>query len=313
MPHPHDHAGCSHNHSHGHSHAPRDFTSAFFLGVLLNIGFIIAEVIYGLQANSLALLADAGHNVSDVLGLCMAWGAAVLAKRLPSERFTYGMRSSSILASLANAILLLVVVGGIGWESMMRMIHPEPAASLTMIYVAALGVFINGATAWFFMAGRHDDLNIRGAYLHMAGDAVISLGVVVSGMVMLYTQWLWIDPLMSFIISGLIIFGTWRLLRESLTLVLHAVPVGIDAVKVKEYLAGLAGVCEVHDLHIWAMSTNEVASSVHLVMPNGHPGDKFILDITQHLEHDFNISHTTIQIELGDGETACPLAPDYVV
>ncbi len=305
---PHDHAhhpGCNH-------HAPPDFGRAFLIGIVLNTGFIAAEVIYGLQANSLALLADAGHNAGDVLSLALAWGASILARRLPSDRFTYGMRSSSIIVSLTNAIMLLVVVGGIGWESFLRLGNPEPAAGMTIMAVAAAGVVINGLTAMLFMRGQ-EDLNIRGAYLHMAADAAISLGVVVSGAILLQTGWLWLDPLASLIISGLIIRGTWGLLKESLALTLQAVPAGIDSVKVKAFLQNLEGVHEVHDLHIWAMSTTEIASSLHLVMHKGHPGDAFIKAVAQRLAHDFRITHTTIQIEIGDTASECPLAPEHVV
>jgi cobalt-zinc-cadmium efflux system protein len=271
------------------------------------------EIIWGLSANSLALLADAGHNAGDVLALGLAYSASRLAKRTPSSRFTYGMRGSSIIASLANAVMLLVVVGGIGWESILRLAHPEVAAGTTVMAVAAIGVLVNGVTALLFMAGRKGDLNIRGAYLHMAGDALISLGVVLTGGAMLLTGWLWLDPAASIVISILIVLGTAGLLKESLALAMQGVPAGIDPVTVKNYLKNIAGVREVHDLHIWAMSTTEVASSVHLVMPQGHPGDAFICDIAQRMEHDFGISHTTVQIELGDTGGQCPLAPDHVV
>jgi cobalt-zinc-cadmium efflux system protein len=290
-----------------------DFGRAFLIGIFLNIGFIAVEIIWGLKANSLALLADAGHNASDVLALVIAYSASRLARRLPSDRFTYGLRGSSIVASLANAVMLLVVVGGIGWESLLRLVHPETAAGTTVMTVAAIGVLVNGVTAWLFMAGRKDDLNIRSAYLHMAGDAAISLGVVIAGGVMLLTGWLWLDPAASIAISFLIILGTWGVLKESLVLALQAVPAGIDPAKVKDYLRRIEGVCEVHDLHIWAMSTTEVASSVHLVMAQGHPGDAFIRDIAQKLEQEFKINHTTIQIEISDTGGACPQAPDHVV
>ena len=304
-------------HHHGpdcQAHHPPDFGRAFLIGILLNTGFIVVEIIWGLRANSLALLADAGHNAGDVLALGIAYSASRLARRLPSDRFTYGMRGSSIIASLANAVMLLVVVGGIGWESLLRLAHPEAAAGTTVMAVAAIGVLINGMTAWLFMSGRQNDLNIRSAYLHMAADAVISLGVVISGGVMLLTGWLWVDPAASIVISALIILGTWGLLKDSLALALQAVPAGIDPAKVKNFLKNIEGVCEVHDLHIWAMSTTEAASSVHLVMARGHhPGDDFIRGIAQRLEKDFRIGHTTIQIEIGDTGGECPLAPDHVV
>lgn len=305
MPHGHSHGCCAHE--------PKDFGRAFMFGILLNTLFIIAEVIWGLKANSLALLADAGHNASDVLALAIAWGASSLGKRQPSARFTYGMRGSSIIASLANAVMLLVVVGGIGWESLMRLAQPVPSEGYTIIVVAAIGVLINGATALFFLSGRKGDINIRGAYLHMVADAAISLGVVVSGFLFLKTGWLWLDPVASLAIAGIIIIGTWGLLVESVEMALHAVPKGIDLAAVKDYLRKTPGVSEVHDLHIWSMSTTEIASSMHIVTPKQHPGDGFIRDIAQRLQREFGITHTTVQIEIGDTGTDCPFAPDHVV
>lgn len=307
-----------HSHSHGHSchnhdHSGGNYGKAFVIGILLNTIFIIAEVIYGLQANSLALLADAGHNISDVMGLFMAWGATLLAKRQPSERYTYGLKSSSIIAALANAVLLLVAIGGIGWEAIQRFSNPEAIAGGTVMLVAALGVVINGVTALMFMSGRKRDLNIRGAFLHMASDAVISLGVVISGLIIMKTNWLWLDPVVSITISLLIVIGTWGLLKDSVNLALHAVPNHIETATVKEFLKKLQGVKEVHDLHIWAMSTTEAALSAHLLMPEGHPGDSFISNISHELKEHFNISHATIQIELGDSQVECALAPDHVV
>lgn len=308
----HAHEGCEHGHAH-HHHAPANFDKAFFLGVLLNTGFILIEIIYGLKANSLALLADAGHNIGDVMGLCMLWGASVLARQKPSERFTYGMRSSSILASLASALVLLVVVGGIVWESVLRFFRPEQTVSMTMIVVAAIGVFINGATAYLFMSGRKDDLNIRSAYLHMAGDAGISLGVVVAGGVIYFTGWYFIDPLVSFLIGVLIILATWSLFKDALVLAFDGVPAGIDPAAVKDYLKNLPGVSEVHDLHIWAIGTRDTALTVHLVIPSGHPGDVFMKKTSQELETKFKIGHATIQVELEDGAGECKLAPAHVV
>ena len=303
----------NHNHTHQHSHETNDFGKAFIIGILLNTAFIVAEVIYGLNANSLALLADAGHNIGDVLGLFMAWGAVILSKRLPSNRYTYGFQSASILAALGNAILLLVACGGIGWEAIERFNQPSAVASTTVMSVATVGILINGFTAWLFMAGRKKDLNIRGAFLHLAADAVISLGVVIAGAIMLKTGWLWLDPLVSLIISIIIVIGTWELLRDALALSLHATPKHINITEVKKYLTQLIGVEEVHDLHIWAMSTTNVALSVHLLMPCGHPGDAFIKKITHELEEHFNIIHTTIQIELGDGAVECRFAPEEIV
>lgn len=307
----HDHHG--HDHIGGHHHAPKDFGRAFFLGITLNTVFIIAEVAYGLKANSLALLADAGHNVGDVLALALAWAAAALGRRKPSHRFTYGLGGSSIIVSLANAVVLLIVTGAIAWESVLRLMSPEPAAGLTIIAVAGLGVVINGATALLFMRGQEHDINIRGAYMHMAADAATSLGVVISGAIILKTGWRWLDPAASLIISAVIVFSTLGLLRESLSLSLQGVPRAIDPAAVRRALLAAAGAREVHDLHIWAMSTTEVACSAHLVMPAGHPGDAKLKEIAERLEHDFGINHTTLQIELGDSGMECPLAPDHIV
>ena len=292
-------------HTHHTPHHLHDHGNAFVIGILLNAVFVVAEIAYGLKANSLSLLADAGHNASDVLGLCMAWGAAVLARREASARFTYGLQSASIFAALANALLLLVAVGGIGFEALQRLASPEAPAAVTVMLVASLGVAVNGITAWLFHAGSHDDLNIRGAFLHMAADAAISLGVVLSGAVILETGWLWLDPVVSLAIVVLIIASTWQLLRHSTTLALHAVPATIDSAEVKKFLSGLAGVKEVHDLHIWAMSTTGVALSAHLLMPSGHPGDAFIHKVAHALEERFHINHATFQIEIGDEGEAC--------
>jgi len=290
-----------------HTHHLEDddhYGRPFAIGIAANSIFVIAEIIYGLKSSSLALLADAGHNASDVLGLVMAWGAVLLARRQPSERFTYGLQSASIIAALANALLLFVAVGGIGWEALQRFAAPvAPAASMVM-GVAAIGVLVNGATAWLFSTGGKNDLNIRGVYVHMAADAAISLGVVISGAIILKTGWLWLDPLVSLAIVVVIITGTWQLLRESVTLALHAAPRHIETSDVRNYLSKLEGVQEVHDLHIWAMSTTGVALSVHLLMPSGHPGDAFIRRITHELEAHFHIDHATLQIEIGDDNNA---------
>lgn len=298
---------------HNHTHAPADFGRAFLVGILLNSAFIAAEIIYGLHANSLALLADAGHNAGDVLGLFMAWGAVALSKRAPSDRYTYGLQSSSIFAALANAIMLLIACGGIGWEAIQRFSEPQDTSSATVMLVAAIGVLVNGFTAWLFVRGRKDDLNIRGAFLHLAADAAISLGVVITGALMLKTGWAWLDPLVSLIISVIIVISTWGLFRDSVNLALHAAPKHVSTSEVRTYLAGLRGVKEVHDLHIWAMSTSSAALSVHLLMPAGHPGDAFINEITHALAHNFNIIHSTIQIEIGDASAECSFAPDHVV
>lgn len=294
-----------HSHHH-HAHPKPDFSRAFAVGITLNVAFIIAEVIYGLHANSLALLADAGHNASDVLGLLLAWGAMLLARRQPSPRYTYGLQSSSILAALANAMLLLIAVGGIGLEAIQRFSNPQPVAEQTIIWVAAVGVLINAVTAMMFMRG-HDDLNIRGAFLHMAADAGLSLGVVIAGVGMMKFGWLWLDPLTSLLIAVAIIAASWGLLRDSFNLALQAVPRNINIEEVKTYLASLNGVQEVHDLHIWAMSTSETALSAHLLMPSGHPGDAFIWDTVTALDKKFHISHATLQIEMGNGGEECRL------
>ncbi len=302
-----------HDHAHGHAHAPKDFGKAFLMGVVLNAGFVVAEVVYGILGNSLALLADAGHNLSDVLGLLLAWGASVLVKRAPTKRFTYGLRSTSILAALINAALLLLVTGGIAWEAISRFRHPGEVQGMTVIVVAAVGVVINLATALLFMSGRKGDLNVRAAFTHMAGDAAIALGVVVAGFAILYTGWHWLDPVVSLVIAVLIVIGTWGLLRDSVSLALDAVPAGIDIEKVRRYLASVKGVSEVHDLHVWGMSTTETALTAHLVIPAGYPGDALRNEICAELREHFSIDHATVQIELGDTGQACELAPAHVV
>jgi cobalt-zinc-cadmium efflux system protein len=294
-------------HDHNHGVDKRSYDKAFAVGILLNTAFITAEIIYGIQANSLALLADAGHNAGDVLGLVLAWGAAILAKKKSSERFTYGLQSSTIMAALTNAILLLVAVGGIGWEAIKRFENVETNInSQTVIWVALFGIFVNGITAFFFMSGGKKDLNIRGAFLHMAADALVSLGVVISGIVMMKTGWLLIDPIVSLVIAAMIVAGTWKLLTDSVKLALHAVPENVDYAKVKTYLAGLENVKEVHDLHIWAMSTSDVALSAHLLMQN-QPDQNFLREVEHELDHDFGINHSTIQIEVGDSAKKCEL------
>ena len=305
----HDHP----DHASGHAHAPKDFGRAFLFGIILNSSFVVAEAVYGILGHSLALLADAGHNLGDVLGLLLAWGASVLVKRIPSKRFTYGLRSTSIMAALINAVLLLVVTGGIAWEAVLRFSQPSDVEGMTVIVVAAFGVAINLGTALLFMAGRKGDLNVRGAFTHMAADAAISLGVVIAGFVIIYTGWHWLDPAVSLIISILIVIGTWGLLRDSLNLALHAVPAGIDSDKVRDYLTSTEGVSEVHDLHIWAMSTTETALTVHLVMPAGYPSDAFRSAVVDTLHERFKIAHSTIQIEINDSPHSCKLAPAEIV
>ncbi len=302
-----------HGHGHcDHNHAPAQ-GRAFVIGIALNSAFILAEIVYGLKANSLALLADAGHNASDVLGLFMAWSALWLSNRKPTVRYTYGLRSSSILAALANAVFLLVVTGGIVREAFVRLSAPEDVTGYTVMAVAALGVLVNGLTALLFINGSKQDMNIRGAYLHMAADAAVSLGVVISGGLILATGWLWLDPMISLAVSMVIIAGTWGLLKESLGLALHAVPAHIDPEAVRAFLQATPGVKSLHDLHIWAMSTTESALSVHLMMNDGHPGDAFIRTLGVNLQDRFGIGHATIQIELGDERAECPLSPEHIV
>jgi cobalt-zinc-cadmium efflux system protein len=305
----HDHHGHSHA---GHHHAAADFGRAFAIGIGLNVAFVIAEATYGVLSNSTALLADAGHNLSDVLGLVVAWVAVHLAKRPPTARLTYGLRNSSTLAALANAVLLLVAAGAILLEAVQRPFNPEPVASMTVIVVASIGILINGFTAWLFASGRRGDLNIRGAYLHMAADALVSVGVVVAGLIMMQTGWLWVDPVTSIIIVMVIVWGTWGLLRESMALSLAAVPAGIDPVAVRSYLSSLPGVTSIHDLHIWPMGTSDTALTAHLVIPAGHPGDGFLMTACAELEHRFRIGHTTLQIEVSEN-ARCALEADHVV
>jgi cobalt-zinc-cadmium efflux system protein len=301
--HDHDHG---HGHGHGHSHAPKDFGTAFAVGVALNAGFVAAEVVYGLRVDSLALLADAGHNLSDVLGLLLAWGASVLVKRRSSSRFTYGLRGTSILAALANATLLTLVTGAIAWQAVLRLAHPAAVGGATVMAVAAVGIVVNLATALLFMSGRQDDLNVRAAFAHMAGDAAIAAGVVVAGFAILRTGWLWLDPVASLVIALIVLAATWGLLKDSLALSLQGVPREVDAQAVGRWLAALAGVAEVHDLHIWAMSTTENALTVHLVYPGGFPGDECLRGICAALRAHHGIGHATIQVETGQPGGGCP-------
>lgn len=311
--HDHDH---DHDHAHGHIHAPANFGRAFAIGTALNMAYVIVEAGFGLYSNSIALIADAGHNLSDVLGLLMAWGASLAVTRPPTQRYTYGFGSTTILASLANAVLLLVAVGAITWEAVRRLGTAEPAAGAVVMTVAAIGIVINGITAWMFMSGRHGDLNIRSAYLHMAADALVSLGVVVAGIAIVLTGWHWLDPLVALIIAGVIVWGTWGLLRQSVDMSLHAVPPGIDAAAVRSHLEKLPGVARVHDLHIWAISTTETAMTCHLVVPgntmDSRAHDDFIATTAASLRDRFGIRHPTMQIERGEG-AACALEPDTVI
>nr|WP_246290720.1 cation diffusion facilitator family transporter [Paraburkholderia fynbosensis] len=293
---------------HHHHHIPAaGHGRAFAIAVALNIAIVVVQAIYGVLAHSTALLADAGHNLSDVLGLLLAWGAAWLATRRPSARYTFGYGSSSILASLVNAGLLLFACGVIVTEAIGRLMNPAPVAGLAVFVVATVGVVVNGVSAWLFMRGQKEDLNIRGAFLHMAADAGISAAVAVSGLVILYTRWLWLDPLMSLVVVAVVVAGTWSLLRDSLRLALDAVPPGIDAQRIREYLAAQPGVVDVHDLHVWALSTTGNALSAHLVMPAGHPGDESLDHIVSALRERFSMQHATLQVDLGTTEHRCAL------
>jgi cobalt-zinc-cadmium efflux system protein len=291
-----------------HRHAPADFGRALAIGVALNIGFVVVQVVFGIAAHSLALVSDAGHNFGDVLGLLLAWWASYLAKRPATERRTYGMRRSSILAALANAILLLMAVAVICWEAVRRFMDPAPVAGWTVILVAAAGVIVNLIAAMLFRSGSKGDLNIRGAFLHMIADAAVSGGVVIAGIVILFTGWQWLDPAASLIINLVIVWGTWGLLRDSVNLALDAVPSGTDPVQVDRYLQSLSGVTEVHHLHIWALSTTETALTVHLVKPERESDDLFLKEVRENLRERFAIDHATIQVETTNLD--CPNTDD---
>ena len=285
---------------------------AFPLAVLLNLAFVVAEVAAGVISGSMALLADAGHNFSDVLSLLLAWGASVLAARPPSARFTYGFKSSSILAAIANAALLWVALGAILVETIRRFSDPSPVAGTTMMAVAGLGIAINGASAFLFAKGRKQDLNLRAAFQHLLADAAVSAGVVLAGLLVVLTGRDWIDPVTSLAITGAIAWGSWSLLRDAVKMGLLAVPDDIDESAVRSFLAAQPGVSAVHDLHIWPMSTTETALTAHLVMPGGNPGDGFLLGLAHALMHDFGIHHPTIQVETLGGED-CELESERVV
>jgi cobalt-zinc-cadmium efflux system protein len=310
--HHHDHAGHDHGHGHGaHVHAPASFGKAFAIGISLNSALVVAQAAYGYIANSTALLADASHNLSDVLGLVMAWGASVAAKRAPAGRFTYGFRGSTILAALANAVFLLVATGAIGWEAILRLREPEPIAGVTVMAVAGIGILVNGATAMLFASGRKDDINVEGAFLHMAADAAVSLGVVISAALIVWTGWLWLDPLASLVICAVILWSTTGLLRSSVDMSMAAAPKGTDLDAVRRFLTQRPGVSAIHDLHVWPISTTETALTCHLVMPDG-AGDDFLMETAQALKVSYRIGHTTLQIETRP-DNGCALAPDDVV
>jgi cobalt-zinc-cadmium efflux system protein len=304
--HGHDHAAHTHG-GHPHHAAPGDHGRAFVIAITLNTIFVAVELVYGFIADSTALIADAGHNLSDVLGLALAWGASILSRRMPSNRYTYGLRSTSILAALANSVLLMFISGAIALEALHRFAAAPAVGALTVTWVAGAGIIVNGASAWLFMRGSSGDLNIRGAYLHMLADAVVSLAVVGVGLAMMATGWYWLDPLISLIIVAVIVVGTWRMLRESVQLVLSAVPAHIDLSGVENYLRHCPGVLDIHDLHIWGMSTTESALTVHLVMPEGYPGDDFMDEISRTLQQRFGVHHSTLQVEQGTTEHMCVL------
>ncbi len=301
-------SGHAHHDHHHHYAPPADFGRAFAIGITLNLAYVAIEAGFGVVAGSMALLADAGHNLSDVLGLALAWGGLHLSARAPSARFTYGLKRSGILAALANGIILVLACGAIAAEAVQRLLAPQPVPGGTVMAVAAVGIVVNGITAWLFAkgsgSGRKGDVNIRGAYLHMLADAGISAAVVVSGFLILRTGLNWIDPALSLVVVAVILRGTWGLLRESVAMALDAVPDGIESADVAAFLKGQPGVATVHDLHIWAMGTTDTALTAHLVMPDGHPGDAALAALAHDLEHRFGIGHATIQVETGAADCA---------
>jgi cobalt-zinc-cadmium efflux system protein len=320
-PHSHPHPGHAHHghghhghghHGHGHhGHVPKDFGGAFALGILLNAGFVAVEAGVGIVSGSLALLADAGHNAADVLALILAWGATVLARRRPGAQHTYGLGKATIMASVTNGVLLVAAVGAIGWEAVQRIASPSPVAAGPVLITAAIGVVINTLTALLFLRGQHD-LNVRGAFLHMIADAAVSAAVVVSAGLMLLTGGMqWLDPVLSLVIVAVILSGAWGLLRDSAAMAMDAAPPGIDVAEVRAWLAARPGVSEVHDLHVWSLSTTRTALTAHLVRPEGGSSDAFLAETAQGLEKTFRIDHATIQVETG--ELDCELAPDEVV
>jgi cobalt-zinc-cadmium efflux system protein len=297
------------SHDHHHDHAPVSFNRAFAVGIVLNLAFVGIEAFYGWRVNSLALLADAGHNLSDVAGLVLAWGGALAIRLVPDAHHTYGWKRATILAAFANALLLLVAMGGLAWEAIGRLIADEVSLQeqgLTIMLVAGIGIVINAATAMLFMRGREHDLNIRGAFLHMTADALVSAGVVIAGALTLWQGWTWLDPVVSLGISAVILWGTWDLFKQSLHMLFDGVPKHIDPQAVHDCLAALPGVTEVHDLHIWAMGTSHVALTAHLVMPQVHADDHFLSEATEQLHDRFEITHVTLQV------VKAPFAPSCV-
>ena len=313
--HEHDHVQDHAGHDHGplgHGHAPTTFGTAFLVAVLLNVGIVVAEVAFGIIGHSVALIADAGHNLSDVLGLCAAYAASVLGKRAPSARFTYGLGGTSILAALFNAVLLLVVTGALSWAAILRFADPEPIGTGVVMAVAVAAILVNGGSALLLAPGKQGDLNLRAAVAHLVADAAVAAGVVVGALLIRLTGWVWVDPAISLLINATIILGTWRILRESVAMSLSGVPRSVRPAEVRAYLAGLPGVTGLHDLHIWSMSTSETALTAHLVMPDGHPGDRFLMQACAGLRQGHGIGHATLQVETDD-TTVCALAPDHVV
>ena len=296
-----------HGHSHGHAHTltPDGINKRMGVAVVLNLVFVVIESSFGFLSNSVALIADAGHNLGDVLGLICAWAAIVLTRRPPAGKFTYGLGRSSVLAALTNAVLLLLACGAIAWEAIMRLAAPPPVAGATVMGVAAVGIFLNGISAWLLHGGSHDDLNRRSAFIHMLGDAAISAGVLVSGSVILYTGWNWLDPVVSIVIVAIILVTTWSLLRASINLSLDAVPEGVNSTAILSFLSGQRGVTDVHDLHIWALSTTSVALTAHLVVPDREAEDALLGSLTPHLKRQFRIDHATLQIERDRCDHGC--------
>jgi cobalt-zinc-cadmium efflux system protein len=297
-----------HHHNHLHGHKPGNYGFAFGVGIILNLVFVGTEVVYGILGNSLALVSDAGHNLSDVLGLAITWVAVWLGKKSPTKEKTYGYKRSSILSALFNAVFLLIALGAIVWEAIQRLISPEPVEGKTVIIVAIAGIIINAVTALLFMSGRKKDLNIGGAFLHMASDALQAFGVVVAGFVILWTGWRWLDSVVSLILAVVILLGTWRLLKSSVNLSLDAVPEGVDITKIENYLKSLPSIEEIHDLHIWGMSATETALTVHLIRRDCEDNDEMLRKITKELHDQFDIEHPTIQIE--NGTFCCSLEPE---
>ena len=311
----HGHGHAAHDHGHGamgHGHAPSSFGLVFAVAIALNATIVVAELVFGWIGHSVALVADAGHNLSDVLGLCAAFAANRLGKRAPSPRFTYGLGGTSILAALFNAVTLLVVTGALSWQAILRFVDPEPVAAKLVMAVAAGAIVVNGVSALLLMRGQQGDLNMRAAVAHLTADAAVAAGVVVGAFAIQLTGWSWIDPTISLLINATIIMGTWHLLREAVALSLAGVPRTVRQDQVRAYLRDLPGVDGLHDLHIWPVSTSETALTAHLVMPTGHPGDVFLMSVCGVLRDRHGVGHATLQVET-DAATVCALAPDHVV